>query len=61
VEGAQSAEVAAGYRELNNTVTESDNGAGALNIIESEPGIALLVNDVLMPDRSGKKLAEETL
>jgi len=48
-------------RDLGYTVLHADGAAMALNIIAEHPDIALLFTDVIMPDMSGRKLAEEAL
>jgi signal transduction histidine kinase len=44
--------------ELGYKVIEADNAAKALAILDEQDGIKLLFTDVVMPDISGKKLAE---
>jgi signal transduction histidine kinase/CheY-like chemotaxis protein len=46
-------------RELGYTVRHADGAASALRIIDAEPDISLLFTDVVMPDVSGRKLADE--
>jgi signal transduction histidine kinase/CheY-like chemotaxis protein len=48
-------------RDLGYTVFDSDNGAGALRLLEATPTVTLLFTDVVMPDMNGKKLADEAL
>lgn len=45
--------------ELGYHVLEADGAAAALQILENEPGIALLFTDVVMPVTNGRKLADE--
>ncbi|WP_128255557.1 ATP-binding protein [Falsirhodobacter deserti] len=45
-------------RELGYTVTGVGSGAEALNIIEQRDDIALLFTDVVMPEMTGRQLAE---
>jgi signal transduction histidine kinase len=47
--------------ELGYNVIEADNAANALAILDEQRGIKLLFTDVVMPDASGKKLADEAL
>jgi DNA-binding NtrC family response regulator len=47
---------AEGYR-----VVEADSGAEALRLLESEPGIRLLLTDIVMPEMHGMELAEQVL
>jgi signal transduction histidine kinase len=46
-------------RELGYTVRHADSAASALRIIDAEPNISLLFTDIVMPDVSGRKLADE--
>ena len=39
----------------------AENATAALAILESRPDIKLLFTDVVMPDISGKKLADQAL
>ena len=45
--------------ELGYRVLEADGYAGALRVIEQQPGIALLFTDIVMPDANGRKLADD--
>jgi two-component system cell cycle sensor histidine kinase/response regulator CckA len=45
-----------GYR-----VVEAESGAEALRLLESEPGIRLVLTDIVMPEMHGLELAEEVL
>jgi signal transduction histidine kinase len=47
--------------ELGYNVIEADTAAKALAILDEQRGIKLLFTDVVMPDVSGKKLADEAL
>ena len=49
------------FRDLGYSVLQGDGAATALTIIAEHPEIALLFTDVVMPDMSGRKLAEEAL
>jgi DNA-binding NtrC family response regulator len=48
-------------RELGYTALHADNAAAALAILDDRPDIRLLFTDVVMPDISGNKLADEAL
>jgi CheY-like chemotaxis protein len=48
-------------RDLGYGALDADGPATALRIIAERPDIALLFTDVVMPDMSGRKLAEEAL
>jgi CheY-like chemotaxis protein len=48
-------------RELGYRVVEAEGGRRALEILESEPQIALLFTDVMMPEMNGRLLAEEVV
>jgi signal transduction histidine kinase/ActR/RegA family two-component response regulator len=45
-------------RELNYDTIEAENGEAALKLIESEPNIALMLTDVVMPKMNGRALAD---
>jgi signal transduction histidine kinase/ActR/RegA family two-component response regulator len=45
-------------RELNYDTIEAENGEAALKLIESEPKIALMLTDVVMPKMNGRALAD---
>lgn len=47
--------------ELGYRVLHADSAAAALSILDSNPEIALIVTDVVMPELNGFKLAEEAL
>ena len=49
------------FRDLGYSALQADGAAAALTIIAEHPEIALLFTDVVMPDMSGRKLAEEAL
>lgn len=49
----------AALRELGYTVVHAENGAKALEKLENKPAIALLFTDVVMPEMSGRALADE--
>jgi CheY-like chemotaxis protein len=48
-------------RELGYTAVHAETATAALAILDSRPDIKLLFTDVVMPDISGKKLADEAL
>jgi CheY-like chemotaxis protein len=48
-------------RELGYTAVHAENATAALAILDNRPDIKLLFTDVVMPDISGKKLADEAL
>jgi signal transduction histidine kinase/CheY-like chemotaxis protein len=50
-----------GLRELGYTVHEAANGAEALKIIDSLPTLHCLFTDIVMPDMTGRQLADEVL
>jgi CheY-like chemotaxis protein len=52
---------AEGLRELGYMVLEADGAQEALSILESRPDIVLLFTDVVMPNVSGRQLADEAL
>ncbi len=47
--------------DLGYTVLEADGAARALTLIETQPGIALLFTDIVMPEVNGRKLADAAL
>ena len=53
--------MADGLRELGYTVLEADGASAALNILETQPDIALLFTDVVMPNVDGRRLADEAM
>jgi CheY-like chemotaxis protein len=48
-------------RELGYTAVHAANAIAALAMLDNRPDIKLLFTDVVMPDISGKKLADEAL
>ncbi len=48
-----------GLRELGYTVRHADGGAAALRVLDSQPDVALLFTDIVMPDMNGRRLADE--
>jgi signal transduction histidine kinase/CheY-like chemotaxis protein len=48
----------AALRELGYTVLSAESGARALEILQSQPNIALLFTDIVMPAMSGRVLAD---
>jgi CheY-like chemotaxis protein len=51
----------AALRELGYTVLHAESGAHALKTLEANPGVSLLFTDVVMPNMSGRALADEAL
>jgi DNA-binding NtrC family response regulator len=49
------------FRDLGYGVLQADGPAMALRVIAERPDIALLFTDVVMPDMSGRQLAEQAL
>ncbi|MES1199652.1 MAG: ATP-binding protein, partial [Pseudomonadota bacterium] len=49
----------AALRELGYRVLHADNGRRALEILGEQPSIALLFTDIVMPDMTGRVLADE--
>ena len=45
-------------RDLGFTVLHASDGAGALDLLRSHPGVSLLFTDVVMPGMSGRQLAD---
>ncbi len=45
--------------QLGHVVHYADGGAAALKLLAAEPGIELLLTDVVMPDMNGRELSEE--
>jgi CheY-like chemotaxis protein len=50
-----------GLRELGYTVHEAANGGEALKLIDSLPTLHCLFTDIVMPDMTGRQLADEAL
>jgi CheY-like chemotaxis protein len=48
-------------RELGYGVLEAHGGAEALDVLDAHPEVRLLFTDVVMPDMSGRELADEAL
>lgn len=51
----------AALREIGYTVVHASCGAEALQMLDAHPGIALLFTDVVMPEMSGRVLAQQAL
>lgn len=49
----------AALRDLGYTVLHASSGPAALTVLEANPGVALLFTDVVMPEMSGRQLADE--
>lgn len=49
----------AALRDLGYTVLHAHSGPAALTVLEANPGVALLFTDVVMPEMSGRVLADE--
>jgi signal transduction histidine kinase len=49
----------ASLRDLGYTVLHASNGSEALRVLDANPGVALLFTDVVMPEMTGKVLADE--
>ena len=49
------------FRDLGYSVLHADGPLAALKVIAAHPEVALLFTDVVMPDMTGRKLAEEAL
>jgi CheY-like chemotaxis protein len=49
----------AALRELGYTVLHASSGPKALDVLEANPGVTLLFTDVVMPEMTGKVLADE--
>lgn len=49
----------AALRDLGYTVLHASGGPAALTVLEANPGVALLFTDVVMPEMSGRQLADE--
>ncbi|HEV7692852.1 MAG TPA: CHASE3 domain-containing protein [Hyphomonadaceae bacterium] len=50
-----------GLRDLGYTILEAPNGTEALKILDANPSIQLLFTDIVMPDMTGRVLADEAL
>jgi DNA-binding NtrC family response regulator len=48
-------------RELGYTVIQAENAEQALQQLDLQPSIALLFTDIVMPDMSGRRLADEAV
>lgn len=48
----------AALRDLGYTVLHASSGPAALTVLEANPGVALLFTDVVMPEMSGRQLAD---
>jgi len=48
-------------RELGYSVRHAENGAAALRVLDTQPDIALLFTDIVMPDMNGRRLADEAI
>ena len=51
----------AALQELGYKTFEAANGTEALAVLESTPGVDLLFTDIVMPDMSGRQLADQVL
>lgn len=51
--------VCAMVRELNYDVLDAPSGAVALDLLDADPDIKLVLTDVVMPDMNGRQLADE--
>lgn len=49
------------FKELGYRVCAADNGLHALTLLDANPGVALIFTDIVMPDMSGRALAEEAV
>ncbi len=49
----------AGLRDLGYTILEAPNGTEALKLLDANPGINCLFTDIVMPDMTGRVLADE--
>ncbi|HRO02537.1 MAG TPA: ATP-binding protein, partial [Terricaulis sp.] len=49
----------AALRDLGYTVLHASSGPAALTVLEANPGVSLLFTDVVMPEMSGRVLADE--
>jgi signal transduction histidine kinase/CheY-like chemotaxis protein len=48
-----------GLRDLGYTILEAPNGTEALKVLDANPAIQLLFTDIVMPDMTGRVLADE--
>jgi CheY-like chemotaxis protein len=48
-------------RELGYTVLHAHSARAALDKLQAEPGISLLLTDIVMPEKNGRQLADEAL
>ena len=51
----------AGLRDLGYTIIHADGGPNALRLLDQHPEISCLFTDIVMPDMSGRELADEAL
>jgi len=60
-EEAVRALTAEGLRDLGYEVLEAEGGARALKLLDQNPGVSLLLTDIVMPNMNGRQLADEAL
>ena len=51
----------AGLRDLGYTIIHADSGPNALRLLDQHPEISCLFTDIVMPEMSGRELADESL
>jgi signal transduction histidine kinase/CheY-like chemotaxis protein len=51
----------AGLRDLGYTIIHADGGPNALRLLDQHPEISCLFTDIVMPEMSGRELADEAL